>query len=91
MTTTTALNAARLARIRAGLPRDPLTARSTEAGQRKTLLSQISRDELAQLVNHRTHGATPTPQQWARIGAHVHASATLAILATKKAAQKVTK
>ena len=89
MTTTGQLNRVRLDRIVNGLPPDPLTTpRPTEASQRTRLLSEIDPAELAQMVNHHTHGATPTPQQWARIGAHIHTTATLAILATKKAAQK---
>ena len=90
MTTSTAINAMRLARAQAGLPQ-VLNASPSEAEQRNTLLSQIRPADLADLEQQRTHGATPTDRSRVSLGNFIDAMTTQQILAQKKAAQKALK
>lgn len=86
MTATGQLNRIRLARIVNNLPAAPLTGkRSTEASQRDTLLAEMSPDQLKNLQQQRTHGATVRGR--VALGNVIQASATLAIFQSKQAAK----
>ena len=90
MTTTSQLNRIRLTRIVNNLPAAPLSKkRSTEASQRDTLLAEMSPDQLKNLQQQRTHGATVRGR--VALGNVIQASATLAIFQSKQASAKAKK